>query len=274
MTFTIPAGSPKAAKAAAFGRELVKACQARGIPLKELERATGVGHTSLDNYRRGLSLPKLEVARSLATALDAPALARMIVAARTFDCARAGCGRTFRNDTGAPRRYCSDSCRHIAENVRLAARRARSHGQTGDGRAKEAQVRRLRAGMAIADERGRLLEDAIAAMCAGCEPEGVCRDTACPLRPFSPLPIEIHPLRSQPRTEFAIRSASWTPERVHNQGVKMRQARAADPTIRERVSAASSAHHAAMTALEREQWIGKIKATKAARSTGRPRKTA
>src|SRR3990167_8674424 len=130
MTHTIPPDSPKAVKAAAFGRELVAACQKRRIPLKELERITGVGHSSLDNYRRGLILPKVEVAKALAAALDWPRLATMIVAARTFPCARSGCGRTFRNDTGASRRYCSSACQAISANV-VNARRRLAKGSYG-----------------------------------------------------------------------------------------------------------------------------------------------
>jgi hypothetical protein len=236
MTYTIPPDSPKAVRAAAFGRELVKACARRRIPLKELERVTGVGHTSLDNYRRGLILPKVEVALSLATALAWPRLGQMIVAARTFVCARAGCGRTFRNDTGAPRRYCSETCQRIAGNLRLASRRTRRAGQTGDGRTAEAARRQLRSGLALADERARLLESAIGAMCHDCEPEGLCRTAACALRPFSPLPLEVHGNRRPARIEFAIRSASWTPERRRLQSeltVRMH----ADPEVGPRMHA-------------------------------------
>jgi hypothetical protein len=230
VSYTIPPESPKAVKAAAFGRELVKACGRRHIPLAELERVTGVGHTSLDNYRRGLILPKVEVALSLATALAWPRLGQMIVAYRTFVCARAGCGRTFRNDTGAPRRYCSETCQRIAGNLRLAQRRTRRAGQTGDGRTAEAARRQLRSGLALADERARLVESAIGAMCHDCEPDGLCRTAACALRPFSPLPLEVHGNRRPARTEFAIRSASWTPERRRRQS-ELTAALHADPDL-------------------------------------------
>ena len=269
MSFTIPPDSPKAVKAAAFGRELMKACKARGVPLKELERATGVGHSSLDNYRRGLLLPKVAVAFALATALDAPRLATMIVEARTFVCRRPGCGRTFRNDTGAPRKYCSSMCQRINENLRIASRRRRQAGQTGSKRSANAAVANLRSGLSIADERGRLLESAIAAMCAGCEPEGVCRVEDCPLRPFSPLPLEAYPLRAAPRTRSQVFSDLWSDERKVSQGATMRAVHAADPTIRERAAAGSRARHAAMTPPQREAWIGKISATKQARSIAR-----
>lgn len=270
MTYTIPADSPKAVKAAAFGRELVKACRARGVPLKELERATGVGHTSLDNYRRGLILPKVEVAKALAHALDWPQLASMIVAARTFACARAGCERTFRNDTGAPRRYCSEMCRRIAQNLRDAEHRRRSGGQTGDRRTLDAALRQLRSGLAIADERSLLLEGAIDAMCRGCEPDGVCRLADCPLRPFSPLPLAVHLQRAEPRTEFEIRSSARSrPEVVAAASEKMR-AWHADPANAAMHSERIRAAFARRTPAAREAWIAKIAATKAARRSTSP----
>ena len=213
MTYTIPPGTPKAVTAAAFGRELVKAVKARGTSIKELERVTGVGHSSIDNYRRGLILPKVEVARALAATLSWPRLAEMIVSARTFVCARAGCGRTFRNDTGAPRRFCSDDCVRIKNKLLSTARANRQVGQSGSWSPSAAvAVRTARSGLRIADERAGLLSDAIAAMCAGCEPEGVCRTADCPLRSFSPLPLEAH-REGVPRTISDIRRGSFTPAR-------------------------------------------------------------
>lgn len=229
MSYTIPPGSPKAVKAAAFGRELVKACAARDVPLKELQRVTGVGHSSIDLYRRGLLLPKVEVAKALAHALSWPRLGAMIVAARTFACARSGCPRTFRNDTGAPRRYCSDACRRMSEKARAASRQLRRAGQTGDGRTREAAIRQLRSAVAIADERAQVAEAAIAAMCWGCEPEGICRTRDCELRPFSPLPIAVHRIdEASPVTEFDRRSRSWTQARRAKHSAHMER-RWADP---------------------------------------------
>lgn len=261
MTYTIPPGTPKAAKAATFGRELVKACTARGVPLKELERVTGVGHTSLDNYRRGLILPKVEVARALAAALDAPRLAVLIVLARTFACARKGCARTFVNDTGAPRKYCSPSCLHIAQNLREASRRARRAGQTGDKRTANAATAQLRSGLRIADERAGLLEDAIAAMCTGCEPEGVCRVDDCPLRPFSPLPLEVHRVRGRARTEFEIRQeVGRRPEVIAGRSAAMK-AHHADPEYAARHSASLRAAAARQTPDDKAASAAKAKAS-------------
>ncbi len=266
MTFTIPPGTPKAVKAAAFGRELVKACRSRNVPLKELERVTGVGHTSLDNYRRGLVLPKVEVARALAATLDWPRLASMIAAARTFECARKGCLRTFRNDTGAPRKYCTEMCRRIAENLRQAAARNRRAGQH-DARAgvwmsgPRAGEPQLRAALRLADEQAALMDDAIAAMCAGCEPEGVCRTADCPLRPYSPLPLEAHCI-GEPRTLDRIRTDSWTPARRERFMAGL-QARWADPAEHVAQSERSLRYHA-----EHPEWADRMRALAARRAGG------
>lgn len=243
MTYTIPPGTPKAIKAAAFGRELIKACQARDVSLNELQRATGVGATSLDNYRMGRILPKVSVAMALAATLQWPKLGEMIVAARTFTCARAGCERTFRNDTGAPRQFCSEDCVRIKNKLLLTARANRRTGQSGMWSPSAAQaVRTARAGMKIADERQALLMDSIAAMCAGCEPEGVCRTAECPLRPHSPLPLARYE-SGDPRTNADIRAASWTPERRERYIAALNE-RWAKPGAREAAAEQMRQYHA------------------------------
>src|SRR3990167_1008752 len=285
MTHTIPPDSPKAVKAAAFGRELVAACQKRRIPLKELQRATGLCPASIDNYRRGRSLPKVEVAKALAAALDWPRLATMIVAARTFPCARSGCERTFRNDTGVPRRYCSSACQAINANVANARRRL-AKGSYGLKRPRttsrlieqvyvdpwtgqmlalplgdDPRRAAYRKGMAIADERARLLEDAVAAMCAACEPEGVCRTPDCPLRAFSPLPLEIHGQRAPARTLAAIRAVA-TAKASPGRRVSMRE-RWADPAWRANQEIAIRAgSHPARDPGRREAWLANLIAGK------------
>ena len=245
MSHLIPPGTPKAVKAAAVGRELVRALGARNVSRKELARTTGVGLTSLDNYRTGRALPKVEVGQTLAAVLNWPRLAELVVAARTFPCGRSGCPRTFRNDTGAPRRYCSDACQRIAANLRLATVAARRlTAGTDPGKQRAAQIARLRSGLRIADERALVLEDAIALMCAGCEPEGRCRTPACPLRPHSPLPLAVHH-EGVTRTLDVVRVEARA-KAAPKLAAAMRRAWA-DPVIREQRIAATVAGVARMT---------------------------
>ena len=262
MTYTIPPGTPKAASAAAFGRELVKAIAARDVPRNELWRSTGIGRTALDNYRTGSSLPRLEAASTLAAALEWPKLLEIARKARQKACAR--CGATFTTDSGnmGAKRYCSTACRETAAAERDASKRARQAGQTGDGRRRYQEVARLRSGIRIAEESARDLRAAVAAMCAGCEPEGLCRDADCPLRAFSPLPMAAHRSGS-PATRIeaiAIRAAKrWTPAA---------RARQSEMTRRLHVEGripydAMQRNHPAHDPERREAWLASLRAGKA-----------
>ena len=262
MTYTIPPDSPKAVQAAAFGRELMRACVARDVTLKELEHSQGVGHTTLWNYRFGRSLPKLEMAATLAAALEWPKLRDLVVKARTRTCRRPGCRVTFINDIGSEaRRYCTPACGQIAANLKQAEMRARSAGQTGSHQAKRAQIQRLRSGLTIADDRARALGDAIAEMCRDCEPEGLCRTAFCPLRGCSPLPLaahgDTHPVSGTARER---RRRAWTPERSAQQR-ESNKARWARPGECERQAERSRQMHAVRTPAERVAITAKAKAS-------------
>lgn len=223
MTHTIPPDSPKAARARAFGDEMVKACRARGVTLNELARSVGIGHTALDHYRTGAILPKTVTALAIAAALDWPKLARLIREAREFTCVRPGCGQTFRNDGGSPKKFCGPDCARIVSNQRQASRRLRRAGQGVDeGRQRAAAMARLRSAVRIADERTAGVMAAVAAFCAGCEPEGMCREPECALRGVSPLPLLTRAGSHRPRTDFELRSARWTPERRDAQAAASR----------------------------------------------------
>lgn len=264
MTYTIPPDSAKAVKALAFGREMVRAMRARDIPQKEVAKAAGVGHTALDHYRTGAILPKTATALAIAEVLDWPKLARIIEAARTFVCARAGCGRIYRHEGGGPRKYCTSSCASQAAVQRIASTRLRQAGQTGDGRHAAAAIARLRSAARIADERAVVAESAIGAYCRECEPEGLCRQADCPLRSFSPLPLATRKGTGQPRTHARIRVE------LNRKAAPARSAsmtrRWADPEWRERQTAVLRAAAARQTPEQREARRRAVAAAKAART--------
>lgn len=267
MTYTIPATSPKAATAAAFGRELLRACEARGIPRTEVHRATGIGRTTLDNYRTGYSLPKLEAASVLAEVLSWPRLREIVVEARTRTCAR--CRRPFHNDGGnmGAKRYCSVECREVAASERLATKRTRQAGQTDDGRRRYQALARLRSGIRIAEAKTAELRVAIDAMCRSCEPEGVCRTAECPLRGFSPLPLGRHDV-GVPRTMGDVRrelNRKAAPKR--SVAMVQRHAEGRIPHL-----GAGDRRHPANDPERRDAWIASIRRTKAAQR--RPKRKA
>lgn len=264
MTYAIPPGSPKAVQAAAFGREMVRAMRARDIPMKEVAKAAGVGSTALDHYRVGATLPKTATALAIAEVLDWPKLARIIVEARTFVCARSGCGRSYRHEGGGPHKFCSPSCAHQAKVQRIASRRLRQAGQTGDGRHSAAAIARLRSAARIADERAIAAETAIGAWCDECEPGGLCRQADCPLRAFSPLPLATREGTGLTRTHAQIRVETVRKAAPAQSAAMMM--RWADPAFRERQTALVSAAVARQTPEQRAARGRAIAASKAARS--------
>lgn len=266
MTYTIPPDSPKAASAAAFGRELVRACAARNVPRTELHRATGIGRTTLDHYRTGSSLPRIAAASALAAVLDWPKLVDIVREARTRACKR--CGRPFSNDGGnlGAKRYCGVPCRDAAEQERIASTRLRQAGHLesrapglGGVRQREA-IARLRSGLRIAEEQTRDLRAAIDAMCRDCEPMGACRTVACPLRPYSPLPLGVHET-GETRTNADVRrdlNRKAAPKRA----ASMRR-RWADGA--HRTAPAGDVRLPANDPARREAWIESIRRGKARR---------
>lgn len=264
MTHFLPPDSPKAVKAQAFGREMVKAMRARDIPLKEVAKAAGVGHSALDHYRTGSILPKTATALAIAEVLDWPKLARIVEEARTFVCARPGCGRTYRHEGGGPRKYCTTSCARQVKLQQMASYRLRQAGQTNDGRHRAAAVARLRSAARIADERALVAETAIGAYCRECEPEGLCRVVDCPLRALSPLPLATREGTGQPRTHAQIR-VDLNIKAAPARSASMTR-RWADPEWRERQTAVLGAAAARQTPEQRAARGRAVAAAKAARS--------
>ena len=258
MTHTIPTGTPRSLTATAFGVELQKALDVRGVSQNELARVIGCGHTTLWHYRFGRTLPKVARATEMAVALDWPKLRTLVLAARTRVCRRVGCGGAFINDIGSEaKRYCSLDCLKVQASAKQAESRARRAGQTGSHQARRAHVQRLRAAVRHADERAGRLTAAVAAMCAACEPEGLCRDAVCPLRAVSPLPLRAAAIGT-PRQEVALRiEQRWTPAHREAQS-RVTLARWERPGERERMGEMSRAMHAARTPEERETWRGRV----------------
>lgn len=165
-----PPGQPgrRRAAAARFGAELRRAMLRRGMTGVTLSRMTGITAPDISEARHGRGLPSLARAGLLADALDWPGLVELMVELRTSACAI--CGAPFVDPSSTlKQRYCSDACADTAQSRR------------GRGSRSDAGI--------VERHRLRDHQQAVAAYCAGCEPQGLCRDAACPLRPVSPLPL-------------------------------------------------------------------------------------
>lgn len=282
MSYTIPDTSPKRAVAMRVGEELTRALEARDVSLKALSRALGgTSHTKLWNYKRGRILPRLSTALEIAEALDWPRIGEIVRWARSSACHT--CGRLFVMEGGSMnKRYCNDRCRDAALKLRKHTGQAESADEDPERRlvarikteldrvhGRTAAVSRTELKDAIAEfgrtsphsrtrravaERDRHML-AVEAFCNGCEPEGVCRDAGCPLRPVSPLPLRAARPVAMP-TKALGRWGHPGAREVHAEDVRRRHAE--DPEWRERTRRATTAQWAALTPEERRQRIAKM----------------
>ena len=200
-------------EAHAFGRALAASMRRRGASQGTLARAIGTSQAAVYHYLRGTHLPTLVVADRMAEALMDEGLVMLACQLRTRRCALASCGRAFTQSSGAPALYCGAACRNLAR--------------------KGVSVQRPES-----DERR-----AIARMCRGCEPTGVCRTAECPLRAFSPLPM----VRAETVALAEAARSSRKSEATRARDSEVMRARWADPTERERMMGAMRAGIEAMS---------------------------
>lgn len=235
MTQPLSPGSPRRVLAVRFGAELTRAMKKAKVGQKRLGDVVGVAPSAIANYRCGANLPRLETAQRLASSLHAPVLVEIVMEGRQGQCET--CRKTFINQGGGPKRFCSQECRDVKARLR--------EGQGTRGRAIVAE-RRLRDHMA-----------AVEAMCRKCEPEGLCRDMECPLRSVSILPLAN---RADDAPIATPAPGPWGDREKKLASVREANARRWDREgERERASALSADRWASMTPEEREAYRQRIR---------------
>ncbi len=165
---------------APFAAPLVRAMEAQGVGSSKLAAAIGCDYTYINTLRRGEHWPSHLMAVRLAEALMAPLLAQMSLARVQRHCDVCGRGFLLRSARGKTKKRCSKRCTQTA-NQRLSAQRDAVRGE------REKQSR-IRLGV-IANTRLTEHQEAVAAFCKACSPEGLCEMPKCELRPISPLPL-------------------------------------------------------------------------------------
>ncbi|MGH2465415.1 MAG: helix-turn-helix domain-containing protein [Candidatus Limnocylindrales bacterium] len=280
MTQPLSINSPRRQAAAKFGAELRRAMLKREVSQKVLARATGCAVSAVAMWKAGGNLPRLDTVVRLVDALDWPALMAIAREARSGHCQR--CGREFINEGGSPKRYCSPECQNVDAQLRqpppgrLLADAVRAElGR--DGIVRRRPLATALAGYSRSDSKRQaridrsarqleVVQASVDAMCAGCEPLGVCRTPECALRPVSPLPLALRPDLT---ADEPIRpEGPWGPanrERMTAAIAAASQRRWARDGEREAQSARMRARHAAATPEEHAAWVGRISATKQAR---------
>lgn len=161
-------GSDRRTGARRFGLVLSRSLKAQGRSIRGFSIEAGVGRSRLQNWIAGSSLPSVETAEYLAELLVAPRLVDLAREARSRTCDE--CGRAFHVEHASPARYCSPECKTTHAKVAAGARNL---------------------SRAVLERRARRYADAVALMCAGCEPAGLCRTPDCPLQLAGVSPFAI-----------------------------------------------------------------------------------
>lgn len=152
-----------------LGLELRRALVTRGSSQRRLAGDLALNRGRIANWCAGTSLPSVEVAERLADHLVWPALADLARKARERTCD--ACGRLFVVETPSPQRYCSNDCRIFQNAKRVPGRRDLTRS--------------------VLERRVTRYRDAVTAMCAGCEPSGLCRTPDCPLQLAGVSPLAV-----------------------------------------------------------------------------------
>lgn len=247
MTERLRPSSPRLAAAVKFGELLTRTMAAREVGQRVVRDAAGVSRASVVEFRNGRNLPTLEVALRISEALGEPRMAEIVRGARTFACLR--CSRPVLNEKGFPKRYCSASCRALYAGERRRADQTQAVMILRGELLRVGPVRKQQVGRALTmlDDAARpavdalaavdAYQDAVSAMCASCEPDGLCRTPECSLRGVSPLPLAT----SDVEVTTARKPAGlWaTPGMREHMAGKMRQVWARDPARRQRQAEAN-----------------------------------
>lgn len=165
----LAADSTRLPAARRFGIELHKALKERRVTTRGLAADMGIGRSRIGNWSAGTSLPPVDLAERLADRLVWPSLASIARSGREKACD--ACGRLFVVETPSPQRYCSLDCRRFQNAKRVPGRRDLTR--------------------AVLERRTVRYQNAVAAMCAACEPGGLCRTPECPLQQAGVSPLAI-----------------------------------------------------------------------------------
>ncbi len=153
-----------------------------GYTPTRLAQEMGVPRETVYGWKTRGMVPFVKNAAKLATLLDSPAIATMILEIRTKKCQ--ACGKVFTVD-GVGRKHntavaCSRKCGY--RRTKILERAQRQDGIIRERWTLETQMEEARA------ERDKA-RAAIRRFCLSCEWDGICKTPECELRDESPLPL-------------------------------------------------------------------------------------
>jgi len=235
-----------------------------------LAKAAGVARSAVVQWRHGRNLPTLKTAMRLAESLSDDRLLAIVREARTGHCKR--CGKPFLHEGAGPKKYCSERCLRVAQMLTIPPDEFETDVPVDI-------TKRIRVLLIdVETSLGELEEHqaSVALMCQACEPGGFCHTADCPLRPVSPLQLL---LERDPRdVRMAVKApGAWKGKSREKMLIAIRaasQRRWARPGAREEAREMMQQRHAQMSEDKHQEWIAKIKATKAGAKQPRINETA
>jgi len=168
-------GHPQREYLRRFHTQVRDAIRRSGYSRAEVAKKAGVSLPTLLSWMYGARFPMLDNATQLASVLDEPGLVNLVRVHRTRPCLNCGAPVVKDKPKSNGSRYCSALCLKV-------------HNKTWKGNEdkKAARFEHLASELKVVVNAHRT---AITSFCRGCEPEGLCRNAKCPLRPVSPLPL-------------------------------------------------------------------------------------
>jgi len=258
--------SPRLIGARRFGDALTRAMTRHQVGQNNLAKAAGVARSAVVQWRHGRNLPTLKTAIRLSEALSDDTLLAIVREARTGHCAR--CGKPFLHEGAGPKKYCSELCLRVTQKLRIPI------DEQPRARIKRDVGKRIRVLLADVEVSLHSLEEhqaSVALMCLACEPGGFCHTADCPLRPVSPLMLQLE--RDRKTVRLASKAAgAWKGKSREKMLEAIRAANAkrwARPGERGAAQELMLRRHRAMSEDEHQEWIETIKAAKA--ESKRPR---
>jgi DNA-binding XRE family transcriptional regulator len=254
MTVELSRTSERLPAARRFADELRRSMAEHKVGQRRLGKLTGCASSAVAQWRMARNLPRLDTAIRLAECLSNARLAEIVREARTQACLR--CGTPFLNEGGAPKKYCSERCLTVAAKIRNVL---------GDRTPARKKLTAMRADLKATQESLLEFQVSLQEMCRSCEPAGYCRTPGCPLRPVSPLSLAFG-LKDVPLATKA--PGAWSPRYREKQLEAIRAGNAirwAKPGERDAHAERMRERHASHSAEQHEEWVKKIRDTKAMR---------
>lgn len=153
-----------------WGRMLRWMTAAKGMTWQALADESGISVSALYQMKNGRRTVTVASAHLLATILEDDRLVAAAIEMRTKACEV--CGAAYVDNARTHNSHvCGKQCASVKRSRQQRVAYVAERNRTAT----------------VQERRMKIYSEAVLAFCRACEPEGVCRDQTCGLRPVSPL---------------------------------------------------------------------------------------